>query len=392
MRKSMRRQPGRPLLGVALVLVVGLIACGSSGGEATTTTGSAPTTTGSGAPASTTTTLDLQSATPQEIYAALSSMDAESRSALLVDMANEEGEVVFYSSTTADQTELYQERFVSAFPQIDARMERLATPDLLARVVSESEAGRPVASVLLLPAPEALQLANAGLLASYDSPEAASLIPEYRSAENLWTVQVIQPQVIAFNTDRISREEVPITLQDLGDPVYAGRLGRHANGDRWIGGVFAELGENDALSAIEAIALNQPSIFTSNTELMNAVTAGQVPVAFDINHPNVLEAIAAGAPVDYVTPEPLYVLPLYIMIPVDAPHPWAGALLYDWLLAQDGGQAALMELGRVGPRPDTDYPNGELMKDAQRIIPYSPEVLGDLPRYREIFEELFING
>ena len=39
-----------------------------------------------------------------------------------------------------------------------------------------------------------------------------------------------------------------------------------------------------------------------------------------------------GAPVDYIVPEPMFVLPVYQVVMKDAPHPFAAALAYAWFV------------------------------------------------------------
>jgi ABC-type Fe3+ transport system substrate-binding protein len=73
----------------------------------------------------------------------------------------------------------------------------------------------------------------------------------------------------------------------------------------------------------------------------------------------------------------------------DAPHPFAAALAYDWILSKEG-QAVYKSLDQIGPRKDTEYPYADVMRGARTVVSFSVGLLADPTRYNKIFEDLFI--
>lgn len=327
--------------------------------------------------------------TVQDKLAAANKMPAGDRQKFMEDEAAKEGKVVWYVATEPGILAAWNERFRARYPKIDAQFVRMTTPEVLQRSISESQAGRPAADLLYTTAPELIVLEKASILARYDSPEAKDFNPEFKHAGGLWTAIQNEPQVVAFNTDLMKKEQIPTTLEGLTDPALKGKLGRHANGDRWVAAVLKAKGEAAGMDLINKVAAQEPRVYDSNLALANALGSGQVAVGFDIFLPNALKLMSDGAPADYVVPDPLFVTPVYIAMPKDAPHPYSAALLYDWLLSKDG-QQLFVELYRQGPRSDLQYPNGEIIKNAKVLISHSPELLADRDRYNKIFTDLFV--
>ena len=85
----------------------------------------------------------------------------------------------------------------------------------------------------------------------------------------------------------------------------------------------------------------------------------------------------------------LFVLPAYQVIMKDAPHPFAAALAYDWILSKPG-QALYKGLDQMGPRKDTDYPYLDVLRSARTMVNLSSTLLADSARHQKTFEDLFI--
>ncbi|PTM96135.1 ABC transporter substrate-binding protein [Mycoplana dimorpha] len=325
----------------------------------------------------------------QDILDALKDVPAAERTQFLRAEAAKEGKVVLYGSDAPNLLRAWGTAFTSAFPEIEAEFVRVSSRELLQRSVAESQAGRPVADVLHAPAVQLAILQNMGLLARYVSPEAASFSSDYLDPEGYWTTHWFAPCVVAYNRNRIETGSVPVTLDNLAAPELKGMLGRTSNGGRWVAGVLKALGDEQGGAVIKQVAEQKPRLFDSNSALLAALSSGQIGVGFDANLSDVKIAQATGAPIDYVVPDPLLVVPMYQFIMKDAPHPHAAALLYDWILSKEG-QAAYPELSQIGPRPDIAYPGAEVIEGAKNVISLSAELLADPVPFDRLFEDLFI--
>ncbi|MGE3149806.1 MAG: ABC transporter substrate-binding protein, partial [Pseudorhodoplanes sp.] len=191
-------------------------------------------------------------------------------------------------------------------------------------------------------------------------------------------------------TQLIKKEDVPKTLDELANSTLGNRLGRNSLGGRWIAGLFNALGEGPAMETLKKLAAQKPRLYDSNSALTSGLSSGQIVVGYDVNLSDAIIAKNKGAPVDYIIVEPLIVLPVYQVIMNDAPHPFAAALTYDWILS-DRGQSAYHALAQLGTRSDIAYPGAEVIKGAKKPPTYlTAALLSDPDRFNKLFEDLFI--
>jgi len=328
----------------------------------------------------------------QEKLDQLNRMPVAQRQKFLEEQAIKEGKVVIYSSGEPDVLRDWNALFKKKYPQIDSQFVRMTTEDLLQKAIHESEAGRPVADVVNPPAAELAIFLSKEMLARYVSPESKDFDSEFKDAAGYWTTGWYVPEIVGFNKDLIKERDVPATLEALASPALRGKLGRTQMGNRWLAGVAKVRGESTAAELAKKIAAQKPRIYNSNTALGNALTSGQIGVAFDIHINNVAKLVKQGAPVGMVVPEPMFVYPQHFAIPKDAPHSYAAALVYDWLISKEGGQSIYMNRDHIGPRKDTEYPYKDMIKQAKTVVSYSPTLLtiDVVTKYTKIFEDLFI--
>lgn len=335
-------------------------------------------------------------ATVQEKLDQLSKMSGTERQRFLEEHAIKEGKVVWYSSQDPRLVRAWNDEFKKRYPQIDVQFVRMTASATIQRALSESQAGRPVTDLLDPPPTNLAILQRDRMLARYVSPESKDFDPEAKDPKGLWTAYWYASLVAAFNSSLIKKADVPITLEELANPALKGKLGFvSVSGPHWVAGVLKAKGENAGMEAIRKIAAQGPRLYESHTALGNALASGQVAVAFALLIGVADRNQKAGAPVDWVVPDPLLFQPIYLVIPKDAPHPYAAALVYDWLLSKEG-QSFYKETGYLGPRKDTEYATSAegVMKmakgEGRTIVNLSTDLLADISRYIKIFEDLFV--
>ncbi len=363
----------RLLGGVALVAIALIAVSGVRGGSAQTA-----------------------GSTVQEKLDQLAKMRGAERQRFLEEQAIKEGKVVWYSSNDPRLVRGWNDAFRKRYPQIDAQFVRMTASATIQRALSESQAGRPVTDLLDPPPTNLAILQKNGVPVRYVSPESQGFDPDARDPRGFWTAYWYAPLVVAFNTGLVKRAEVPVTLEAAADPALRGKLGFvSVAGPHWVAGVLKAKGEAAGMEAIRKIAAQEPRLYESHTALGNALASGQVPIAFELLIGVADRNKKAGAPVDWLAPEPFLVEPIYLVIPRDAPHPFAAALVYDWLLSREG-QALYKETGYLGPRKDTEYaPSAaDIMKVARTekrtVVDLSTDVLANVDRDIKIFEDLFV--
>lgn len=324
--------------------------------------------------------------TVQEVLDDLAAKPAAERQTFLEEKAKADGRIVVYAADDPNVMRAWEEAFREKYPEIQVEYVRMSTKDMLQRVEAESAAGRPVASILGgVTASEIKYLLDRNMLASYRSPQAADFPADYADPNGKWTVHWLMPQVTAFNTDAVSKDKVPVSQEELWSAGFDAPIGRLQSGGRWLAGYASLKGADAAAQLADAVAAKKPQLFQSNSDMTNALTSGQIAVAADMHAGNVAISADRGAPVDYVLPEPLPILPAYTVFLADAPNPYAAALNYDWRLAKDGGQSFYKQFHQFGPRVDTEYAFADVMTSGRTLVPLTDKVLATIGEYDTMF-------
>jgi iron(III) transport system substrate-binding protein len=372
------RRRNTPRLGITCValtaLTVSAAACSSSGGSSTSTPASGST---------------VPTGVQAELNG-LSGMSASARQSFLVSQAEKEGKVVFYSSLDPDEMQGWTSAFEKQYPKVNLQIVRMTTAEVLQRAVAESQAHKPVASLYIISGTQPQEMEQDNMLAKYTSPQSAGFAAADVDPSGLFTTVTIDPLVNGYNTTKVKQSEVPTTIQGLTNPALKGELGTtSADGPLWLGAVYKALGATEGAKVAQQVAALHPSLFSSNTELANALTSGQVPIAFNVIEATVITAKKKGAPVSYVPTDPMMVFPLDIAIAADAPDPYAAALVYDWTLSKAGGQQVVAQFDDIGPRTDMTYPGQDVITNAKQVIAFSPAVETDPAQLNSTFTSLF---
>jgi iron(III) transport system substrate-binding protein len=120
----------------------------------------------------------------------------------------------------------------------------------------------------------------------------------------------------------------------LQDPKWKGALGIEAFNQSWFGTLLSEMGEEQGLKVFNNIvATNGISARKGHSLLTMLVSSGEVPLALTTYSWIPEQLKAKGAPVDYVSLQPLIAQVSTIAMLKKAPNPNAAVLLYDFLLS-----------------------------------------------------------
>ncbi|HVR89252.1 MAG TPA: extracellular solute-binding protein [Candidatus Limnocylindria bacterium] len=137
------------------------------------------------------------------------------------------GRITVYSALNESTNNSFVAAFKAAYPGSDVDLLPLAAAgDLQTRITTEKSS--PKADIFIGGSSEFHDpLGKAGLLEAYQSPNAASLKPEFKEASGLWTGWYIGIFGFVSNTDRLTKElggKKPATWDDLLDPAWKGKL------------------------------------------------------------------------------------------------------------------------------------------------------------------------
>src|SRR5919109_4985073 len=138
----------------------------------------------------------------------------------LVAGAKKEGKLVIYTSMTVDQAQKLNDAFKTKYPFIQPKMFRAVGERLLTKIMTEAQAGKYDFDVVQSAESQAYFLKKKNLLQRYVSPETRNIQKPFFDPEGYWAAVYIMPNVIAYNTRMVNRNEVPKTDEDLLNPKW----------------------------------------------------------------------------------------------------------------------------------------------------------------------------
>jgi len=291
----------------------------------------------------------------------------------LIEGAKREGELMLYSSMQHDSVLPLQKAFEAKYG-IKIRIWRGAGTDILRRVTTEAKGNRFELDVAESDGFALEALYREGLLQQVRSPYHADLIPVALRPHAAWVGTRLNIHVAVYNTNRVKKELLPKTYDDLLDPKYKDMLGIEADDYDWFGMIVTQLGEERGLKLFrDIVATNGLSVRKGHTHLTNLAAAGEVPLGLTVYLQNVDVAKKNGAPVEWLALPPTIARANGVAMAKRAPHPYAALLFYDFMIS-DGQRIMLQRefvptsqkirsvLDRVTPHfvdPDLVLDNGE---------------------------------
>lgn len=255
--------------------------------------------------------------------------------------SNAAGEVVVY--TALDQ--IYSEPILKEFEAetgIQVRAvydsEAAKTTGLVNRLIAERE--RPRCDVFwnneII---RTIQLKREGILESYRSPSGATIPDAFKDSENCWAGFAARARVLVFNTEKLTLDQVPRSLEQLAEPKWASRLGMAYPlfGTTATHGavLFAEWGEAEARAVFDKLNAGGVHILDGNMTVCRAVADGELDLGLtDTDDAHLLRS--QGKPIDWILLDHrgagALLIPNTVALMKNAPNPQAGRKLIDFLL------------------------------------------------------------
>jgi iron(III) transport system substrate-binding protein len=263
----------------------------------------------------------------------------------LVEAAKEEGTLNLYTSMSLEDMDKITAEFEKKYG-IKVVTWRAGSEKVVQRAITEAQAGRHDFDVVETNGPELEVLHREKLLQEVKSPYLSNLIPEAIMPHKEWVATRLNIFVQAYNTDKIKKEDLPKTWEDLLDPKYKGQLAVEAEDYDWFAGVIKELGEEKGTQLFkDIVATNGLSLRKGHTLLTKLVASGEVPFALTVYNYKAEQLKGKGAPLDWFAIEPAIARPNGVGVAKKASHPNAAVLFYDFMISD--GQQILGEIDFV---------------------------------------------
>jgi len=274
-----------------------------------------------------------QSSKESSALAAIAGYEGVDRAQRLAAGAKKEGELNLYTSLTVEDMAALTRAFEKKYG-IKVKTWRASSEKVVQRIIAEAQAGRFDFDIVENNGPQLESLHREQLLQPVRSPYFNDLIPQAVLPHKAWVGTRLNVFVHAYNTNKVKKEELPKTYQDLLDPKWKGRLGIEAEDLDWFAALLKELGEDKGIKLFRGIvATNGLSVRKGHTLLTNLVASGEVPLALTVFNFTAEQVKRKGAPLNWFVMPPAIARANGLAVSKQAPHPYAAVLFYDFMIS-----------------------------------------------------------
>ena len=256
----------------------------------------------------------------------------ENRLQRLIEGAKKEGELTAY--VAAPDIGLITAAFTKKYG-IKVNTWRSSSENMLQRVLTEARGGKFNVDIMENFPLEMEALRREKMLQQVNSPYHGDLMPQAVPGHKEWVAGSIAVFVQAYNTDKVKKEDLPKSYQDLLDPKWKGRLGIDGGDHAWFATLVQELGQEKGTRLFRDIVdTNDISVRKGHSLLTQMVVSGEVPLGLTIYNNRPVQLKQKGAPIDWFIIPPTIAQFRAMGLFRKAPHPHAAMLFYDFMLSE----------------------------------------------------------
>lgn len=304
----------------------------------------------------------------------------------IIEGAKKEGEIVWYTTMTLDQSKAVVDRFQAKYPFIKPTLFRTGGGPLLNKIFTEARGGLHAWDVAVGRGEMVLPLIERKLIVPYHSPETKMIDDDLVDKEGYWTAYYVNTYVLGWNTKLVKKEDVPKTYEALLNPKWKGQISVDTEAYGMLQGLIGLWGREKAVAYFKKLAALEPVPKRGNTERVQLAVAGEYPLILAYNQ-TIQRMNSRGAPIDWVALEPAVVQVNPVMLAAKAPHPNSGRLFIDFILSKEG-QQMLSGFQRIPVRKDVDPDPPRLFRGYKRAIE-SPEGYKDFDGTVKLYLDIF---
>lgn len=269
----------------------------------------------------------------------LSRLSPAERRTVLEREARHEGPLVLYGATGLDRAQFWIGEFNKRYPDVKVEFVRLQAAELYQKIATERRTGQLRADLVITTITYLDLLKDAGAFAPYETSHWADFDQRFRMGgyDQGWTATVYEifPHAIAWRTDRVRDADAPKTIAQLTDPQWRGRMGTTTHMEDFLNGVLTKLGLDKGMALIKGLAAQRNRQYQSHAALSDALSAGEVDIAWGLIAARPIDLARKGAPVAYVLSDPPMAEGNTLSIGHDTKKPYAAALFVDVMLSPD---------------------------------------------------------
>ena len=194
------------------------------------------------------------------------------------------GSLVIYSGRSESLVEPIIEQFEEV-TGINVAVKYGSTGEIAATILEEGQ--NSPADVFFAQDPGGLgEVANAGMFETLPTSITEKVPTWARSPESQWVGISGRARVVVYNTDNLTEDQIPTSMEDFTKPEWKDRIGwAPTNGSfqAMVTAMRVVWGEDKTREWLLGIQANEPKVYAKNTPTVAAAAAGEVDVGF-VNH------------------------------------------------------------------------------------------------------------
>ncbi len=310
---------------------------------------------------------------------------AQETTPAMVQAAEKEGKVVWYTAVDVKVAEGVAKAFRAAYPRIPIEVERSGSERVFQRISQEVQAGiRNVDVVNSSDASHFLFWKQQKLLATHVPPDVKRFPAQFRDPDGTYATWRATLSVMGYNTNLVAEKDAPRGYLDLLDPRWKGKLVKSHPGysGTSLTGTYA-LVQALGWDYLEKLSRQGVQQLQSTTAPPKTIASGERAVMVDGNEYNMFIELAQKSPVRIVYARegtPFVTSPAAIF--ATAPHPNAARVLENFLFTAPIQQLIVTEGGLRSVHPDVKDPPGRTPLGQIKTLPDDPAAM--LPLVAEI--------
>ena len=290
-------------------------------------------------------------ATPdaQTILKGIEPLSEAAREKRLIEGAKKEGKVVWYTVDSPKSTQLLADAFSKKYPFVEVQFIRAKSRALTDRIVTETRANRYLFDVATTTTESFNTYPVEDVFALYKSP-VKDRLPANMKADR-WAGLFIFVRGIGYNTNLVKPADVPKTWEDLLHPRWKGKIMFDESSVQEVTTMYKKWGKEKTGAYFDKLAQSgNLQLQRGRNVIAQLLAAGEAPLGVTVYAYEMEQYMQKGAPVDWVLVDPMPGPIAIASVGRRAPNPYAAALLYDFLLGQDG-QKVFASMNRVPTNP-----------------------------------------
>jgi len=257
----------------------------------------------------------------------------------LYEKAKAEGKVTMAAGMPPKTLKALRKAFNKRFPGVKAKVIPSTGSNAATRILTETKVGNASIEVAQSTTASGQKLLDEGLVASFDYSKTFGIPQEGILFGNRLVPWFDLVYVMAYNTKKLKREEVPTTWEGMLDPKWKGRklvLIARGHPFQYLPKVW---GEEKVMEMAKKLKAQDPVMTPrGGNQVIEAIASGQALLG-PIHLNRVLAAKnLKNAPIDYVWLDVTPVLHFYSFAVNKVESPNAALLMAGWLATPEAGQ------------------------------------------------------